>query len=48
MDQCVALRLCLDQDMVRELVRWIAGIDCYALTFSSLEEAVALVKGVVR
>jgi len=48
MDQCVALRLHLDQDMVRELVRWIAGIDCYALTFSSLEEAVALVKGVVR
>ncbi|HET7085338.1 MAG TPA: hypothetical protein VFI23_11245 [Rhizomicrobium sp.] len=43
MDQCIAFRLRLDPASVKELVRWIAGIDCYALNFSSLDEAVALV-----
>lgn len=42
MDQCVALRCRLDRDIVRDMVRWIGNIDCYALTFSSLDEAVAL------
>ena len=43
MAECLALRRRLDQENVRNLVRWIAGIDCYALTFSSLDEAVELV-----
>lgn len=47
MDQCLALRLRLDQGSVAELIRWIAGIDCYALTFSSLDEAVAGIEGVL-
>jgi len=44
MDQCVALRCRLDRDNVGDMVRWISGIDCYALTFSSLDDAVALVR----
>ena len=40
MGECQALRRRLDQKNVGQLVRWIAGIDCYALTFSSLEDAV--------
>jgi hypothetical protein len=44
MDQCLASRLRLETGEVRELVRWIGGIECYALTFSSLDEAVALVR----
>src|SRR5258708_1398252 len=43
MDQCVALRHRLDRDNVRDMVDWIGKIDCYSLTFSSLNEAVALV-----
>jgi len=44
MDQCLAFRMRLDQGEIQELLRWIGGIDCYALTFSSLDEAVALVR----
>lgn len=44
MDQCIALRCRLDRGTVNDIVRWISKIDCYALTFSSLEEAVALVR----
>ena len=44
MDQCLALRLRLDRDNVQKLVDWMGGIDCYALTFSSLDEAVDLVQ----
>jgi hypothetical protein len=47
MTQCLALRQRLDQDNVGRLIDWIAGIDCYALTFSSLEEAVALVESAI-
>lgn len=47
MDQCLALRLRLNQGSVEELIRWIAGIDCYALTFSSLDEAVARIGDVL-
>jgi hypothetical protein len=43
MDQCLAFRLAMDPEGVKQLVGWIAGIDCYALPFSSLDEAVALV-----
>jgi hypothetical protein len=44
MDQCLAFRMQLTSDGIRELIQWIATIDCYALTFSSLDEAVALVR----
>jgi hypothetical protein len=44
MEQCLALRQRLDQDNVRELIRWIGKIECYSLTFSSLDEAVALIE----
>jgi hypothetical protein len=43
MGECYALRQRLDHKNVRELVSWIAGIECYELTFSSLETAVQLV-----
>jgi len=43
MDECVALRQRLDHTKVRQLVGWIAGIECYELTFSSLEAAAQLV-----
>ena len=43
MGECLALRQRLDQQNVRELVRWIAGIECYELTFSCLETARRLV-----
>jgi hypothetical protein len=44
MDQCLAFRLQMTPGNVKDLVNWISGIDCYALTFSSLDEAVALVR----
>jgi hypothetical protein len=47
MDQCVALRHRLDRDNVRDMVRWIGEIDCYSLTFSSLDEAVARIGDLV-
>ncbi len=47
MEQCLALRQRLDRDNVQELIRWIGGIECYSLTFSSLDEAVALIKDTV-
>jgi hypothetical protein len=43
MNECLALRQRLDQENVRQLVRWIAGVECYELTFSSLETAAQLV-----
>jgi hypothetical protein len=43
MGECYALRQRLDHKNVRQLVRWIAGIECYELTFSSLETAAHLV-----
>jgi hypothetical protein len=43
MGECMALRQRLDQKNVRELVRWIAGIECYELTVSCLETATQLV-----
>lgn len=46
MGECLALRQRLDLANVEELVSWIAGIECYALTMSSLDEAVELVKQV--
>lgn len=43
MGECLALRQRLDQNNVPELVRWIAGVECYELEFSSLEAATQLV-----
>jgi hypothetical protein len=43
MGECLALRQRLDHENVRQLVGWIAGIECYELTFSSLETAAQLV-----
>ena len=43
MDECLILRRWLDTGNVRGLVDWFAGIDCYDLTFSSLDHAVELV-----
>jgi hypothetical protein len=48
MDECLALRLHLDSAIAAELVRWIAGIDCYELTFSSLDSAVALIADIAN
>jgi hypothetical protein len=42
MGECLALRQRLDHQNVRQFVGWIAGIECYELTFSSLETAVQL------
>ena len=39
MGECLALRQRLDQNNVRDLVRWISGIECYDLTFSCLDTA---------
>ena len=44
MDQCVALSCKLDTKNAGELVHWIGAIECYLLPFSSLDEAVALVR----
>lgn len=43
MGECLALRQRLDHENVRQLVGWVAGIECYELTFSSLETAAQLV-----
>ena len=43
MGECLALRQRLDQQNVRELVRWIGDVECYELTFSCLETARQLV-----
>lgn len=48
MEHCVALRRKLDAHNVGQLVRWIAGLDCYRLTFDSLPKAVALVRQVAK
>jgi hypothetical protein len=48
MDECLALRQRLNDENVARLINWIGGINCYALTFSSLEEATDLISQVVR
>jgi hypothetical protein len=44
MAECMAASERFDLAKVRELIDWIAQIECFSLTFSSLDEAVALVK----
>jgi hypothetical protein len=48
MVECLALRQRLTPTNIANLLRWIAEVDCYALTFSSLDEACGLVSQVVR
>jgi hypothetical protein len=43
MAECLALRQRLDHHNVQQLVRWISDVECAALTFSSLDEAVELI-----
>jgi hypothetical protein len=44
MDQCLAFRMQLTPEGIGKLIEWITTVDCYALDFSSLDEAVALVR----
>jgi hypothetical protein len=46
MGECLALRQRLDRAMVQDLVKWMEGISCYTLTFSTLEDAVNAVTAV--
>jgi hypothetical protein len=46
MSECLALRARLELATVESLVRWTERIECYSLTFSSLDEAVRLVQQV--
>ena len=43
MDECLTLRLRLNPENVGQIISWIGGIECFALTFSSLDEAVECV-----
>lgn len=47
MDECLALRTRLNREHVQKLIDALSRIDCYALTFSSLDEAIALVSDAV-
>jgi hypothetical protein len=47
MEECLALRTALTVQNVRKLIATLSQIDCYALTFSSLDEAVELVSEAV-
>jgi len=47
MDECLALRTRLDMADVQKLIDTLSRIDCYALTFSSLDEAVELISRAV-
>ena len=47
MAECLALRQRLDRDIVQQLIDWIKKIDCYELTFSSLDAAVDAVVDVI-
>ncbi len=48
MGECLALGDRLNPTNVVELVRWIEKINCYALTFSSLDEATDIIDSIVR
>lgn len=47
MEECLALRRRLDREIVGDLVDWIRKIDCFTLTYSSLDEAVARIRETV-
>jgi len=48
MEECVALRQRLDRETVDRLVRWMAGLQCFALSFSALDDAVRLIRREVQ
>ena len=48
MAECLALRERLTKDNVEELIAWISAIDCYQLTFSSLDEACREIERVIE
>jgi len=43
MVECLGQKQRLDRNNVEQLIGWISGIQCYALPFSSLDEATELV-----
>ncbi|MDX6752119.1 PqqD family peptide modification chaperone [Geminicoccaceae bacterium 1502E] len=45
LDECLALRLQLDEAAVERLARWIEGIECHELEVGDLDAAVGLVRG---
>ena len=47
MDECLALRTRLNLETVQRLLDTLSGIDCYTLTFSSLDRAAELVSDAV-
>jgi len=47
MSECMNKKQLLDRNIVERFVRWISKIDCYALPFSSLEEAMDLIERMV-
>ena len=47
MAECIAAREDFSLADAQDLLRWVAQIDCYRLTFSSLDDAVNLVREVV-
>jgi hypothetical protein len=44
LDECLALRLALNDDLVEQLVRWIADIECFELEHDDLDAAVSAVR----
>ena len=46
MEECLALRTHLSVELVQKMIDSLSRIDCYALTFSSLDEAVGLISNV--
>jgi hypothetical protein len=47
MEECLAISQRLTKENVFQLVKWLAHIDCYALTFSSLDQAVSRIEQLV-
>jgi hypothetical protein len=43
LQECVVLPELLDREQVRRLVQWLRGVDCYALSIASAEDAVACI-----
>ncbi len=44
MDECLAIPAPLNVERVKAMVDWAAGVECYALPMSSLDDAVALIR----
>jgi hypothetical protein len=48
MTECLGKKHQLNRNNVDQFIRWISGIQCYALPFSSLEDAAELVTRAIR